>query len=111
MPVLHPRTHLVSFRISEDEYQQFSSLCQSEGARSISGLVRSIVRRFIRDGSPAVETTFLQRLLMIDELIFEVNRKLQQLGELLAKQSDPQQSRAKIVPTALSGGGRAREEG
>lgn len=40
MAVLKPRTKLVYFRVSEEEYQRLHALCHEVGARSLSDLVR-----------------------------------------------------------------------
>jgi hypothetical protein len=47
MPVLHPRTRLVYFRVSEEEFQQLNEMCQSSGARSISELARQAIRKVL----------------------------------------------------------------
>ena len=50
MAVLKPRERLVYFRISEDEFRQFVSVCEQEGARSVSDLARTAIQRLIADG-------------------------------------------------------------
>ena len=44
MPVRNPRTRLISFRLSEREYQALQSLCDAKEARSLSDFVRTTVR-------------------------------------------------------------------
>lgn len=52
MTVLRPRSKLVYFRVSEDEYQQLSALCERLGARSLSDLVRtSLLQRLNMRGA------------------------------------------------------------
>jgi len=43
VPVFRPRTRLVNFRLSEDEYQELKSTCSKSGARSVSDYARSAV--------------------------------------------------------------------
>lgn len=43
MPVYRPRTRLVNFRLSEDEYQSLKETCAQSGARSVSDYARSAV--------------------------------------------------------------------
>ncbi len=50
MAVLKPRERLVYFRISEDEFRQFVSVCEQAGARSVSDLARNAVQSLIADG-------------------------------------------------------------
>lgn len=47
MAVLKPRSRLVYFRISEDEFQQIQHLCVVTGARSISEMARAAVQKYI----------------------------------------------------------------
>lgn len=49
MPVYRPRTRLVNFRLSEEEYQSLRETCARSGARSVSDYARSAVLT----GSPA----------------------------------------------------------
>jgi hypothetical protein len=48
--VLKPRERLVYFRVSEDEFRQFVSVCEQAGARSVSDLARNAVQRLIAEG-------------------------------------------------------------
>lgn len=43
MPVYHPRTRLVNFRLSEEEYLLLKETCARSGARSVSDYARSTV--------------------------------------------------------------------
>jgi hypothetical protein len=43
LPVYRPRTRLVNFRLSEDEYQMLKDTCARSGARSVSDYARSAV--------------------------------------------------------------------
>jgi hypothetical protein len=43
LPVLNPRTRLVNFRVSEDEFLYLKESCARSGARSISDYARSAV--------------------------------------------------------------------
>jgi hypothetical protein len=79
MAVLKPRTRLVYFRVSEDEFERFSSLCERHHTRSISELARQAMERLIAEaaldaacGNPRIED--LSRLIMhlsnqLEELI------------------------------------------
>ena len=52
--VLKPRSRLVYFRISDDEFAKYAKLCESVRARSLSDLARSAVNRMlVASESPA----------------------------------------------------------
>jgi hypothetical protein len=74
--VLKPRERLVYFRISEDEFRQFASVCEQAGARSVSDLARNAVQRLIADGHRQRE----------DEEIAEKMHKLENLIAAVTKQ-------------------------
>lgn len=88
MAVLKPRERLVYFRISEDEFHQFVSLCEQEGARSVSDLARSAVQRLIANCNRQREDNELApRIEQLDKLIAEVKTQLQFLATMNAQDS------------------------
>lgn len=81
MAVLKPRERLVYFRISEDEFRQFLSVCEKEGARSVSDLARSAVQRLIADGHrQREEDEVTERMHRLERLIEAVTEQLQMLA-------------------------------
>ncbi len=86
MAVLKPRERLVYFRITEDEFNQFASVCQQEGARSISDLARSAVQRLIAECNREHEAEGLApRVEWLEKMIAEVTAQLQMLTGLKAQ--------------------------
>ena len=53
MPVRDPMSRLISFRLSEGEYQALQRLCDAQEARSLSDFVRVFVRQ-IASSTPQV---------------------------------------------------------
>jgi hypothetical protein len=47
LAILKRRSRMISFRLSEDEYASLRSLCETEGARSVSDMARDAVHRLI----------------------------------------------------------------
>ena len=80
MAVLRPRTRLIYARISEDEFQHYSTLCHTCGARSMSHLIRSALQNLSAKGENGMEKAISNRLESIQELIFEMRAKLQELA-------------------------------
>jgi hypothetical protein len=80
MAVLKPRERLVYFRISEDEFRQFVSVCEQEGARSVSDLARSAVQRLITTGDRQREGEVLaDKMERLEALIAAVTEQLEWL--------------------------------
>jgi hypothetical protein len=79
--VFKPRERLVYFRISEDEFRQFSSVCEQGGARSVSDLARNAVQRLIAEGQRQREGHELEeKMRVLEGLIAAVTEQLQLLA-------------------------------
>jgi hypothetical protein len=75
--VFKPRERLVYFRISEDEFRQFSSVCEQGGARSVSDLARNAVQRLIAEGQRQREGQELEeKMRVLENLIAAVTEQL-----------------------------------
>jgi hypothetical protein len=87
--VLKPRERLVYFRISEDEFRQFSGVCEQEGARSVSDLARNAVQRLIADGLRQREDQELEeKIRVLDRLIAAVTEQLHLLANQVPEGGD-----------------------
>ena len=51
MTVLKRRSRMVSFRLSEEEYEGLKHICIAVGARSLSDVARDAVKQMIENGS------------------------------------------------------------
>ncbi len=81
MAVLKPRERLVYFRVSEDEFRQFVSVCEQAGARSVSDLARNAVQRLIAEGQRQRDGHELEeRMQVLERLIAAVTEQLQLLS-------------------------------
>lgn len=80
MAVTRPRTRLVFFRVSEDEYRQFLDLCESQGARSLSDLARTAVFRMVDEGATPNRRAIAADLQQIDR---DIRTLKQRVGELV----------------------------
>lgn len=79
MTVLRPRTRLVYFRVSEDEYQRLNSLCHQVGARSLSDLVRRSLLEGLggEDGDGQRIENLAERIDRLTRLIEELRQKFE----------------------------------
>jgi len=112
--VLKPRERLVYFRVSEDEFRQFVSVCEQAGARSVSDLARNAVQRLIADGQRHREDHSIdEKIQVLERLIAAVTEQL----TLLALKQAPEgslefnQGRAGYFPEATATGQNGRGEG
>ena len=90
MAVLKPRERLVYFRVSEDEFRQFVSVCEHAGARSISDLARNAVQRLIADGERNREGQDIdEKIRVLERLIAAVTAQLQLLSVKPTQEGSP----------------------
>ena len=76
MSVLRPRTRVVYFRVSEDEFRRFHDLCQLRGERSLSDLARSAMYQMLQNNGKSEEQEMAQKIKELDATIAELNREL-----------------------------------
>jgi hypothetical protein len=85
--VLKPRERLVYFRVSEDEFRQFVSVCEDAGARSVSDLARNAVQRLIAEGRRHREGHDIdEKIQVLERLIAAVTEQLQLLSTKQARE-------------------------
>ena len=83
MRILKPRTRLVYFRLSEEEIEKFTDMCHSEGARSMSDLIRTALDRMTRDCASVPEDLLMQRLELIDRMMEQLKERIIQIDHAL----------------------------
>lgn len=112
MAVLKPRERLVYFRISEDEFRQFVTVCEQVGARSMSDLARNAVQGLIADGQRQQEAQVLdEKVRVLEGLIAAVTEQLRMLcgsqarGDAPARLSDAAGGSASVTQSGAPKGG------
>jgi len=97
MGMLKRRTRLVSFRLSDEEYERVQGACVAEGARSISEFARAALQRTATN--PVKHATFDEghpvetRTQELIETMRELTRQLGQLNSLIRSDRDSLQFR------------------
>src|SRR5205814_1496606 len=84
MNALKRRSRMVSFRLSEEEYEGLKHICLTVGARSLSDIARDAVQRLLNNGTePKVDGDTQLRLLYerMDALDQEVKRLAALVGQ------------------------------
>jgi len=83
--VANPRTRLVNFRVSEDEFQNLKQACLFAGARSVSDFARSAVLGTFRpSGEP--ESVLKVKLSALDQKLEELEASVGELRGRLGRQ-------------------------
>src|SRR5579871_579984 len=99
MPVIKRRSKMVSFRLSEQEYQDLLRLCEQRGSRSISDLARDAVFNLLApahtnghgngngNGHAADGSVIEHRVHALDGRMQELDREVKRLAGLLAERA------------------------
>ena len=87
MAITKPRTRLVYFRISENEYEQILRLCEVTGARSISDLARSAIQKLIF-AEPQAEDDLQRTKMALESLLAELRTNVQRLTSFETSQDN-----------------------
>jgi hypothetical protein len=82
--VLNVKTRLVSFRLSEEEYEKVQRMCASEGSRSLSEFLRSAFSVITRV-APHDEEPLDARLESLSRCVDQLRQDLQALTALAPK--------------------------
>jgi hypothetical protein len=112
--VLKPRERLVYFRVSEDEFRQFVSVCEQAGARSVSDLARNAVQRLIAEGQRNREDHSIdEKIQVLERLIAAVTEQLTLLALKQVPAASLEFNRGKdgYFSGAAASGQNTREEG
>jgi hypothetical protein len=81
--VFKPRTRIVSFRVSEEEYENLKTLSRDCGARSVSDFARLITQQQL--GGEFAFTGFMGTALeKLKRKVRHLDTEIRQLGRLVA---------------------------
>ena len=80
MPNFRNRNRMVYFRVSEDEFQQYTDLCARYGARNMSDLARSAIKALISNTPDGVAADIAARLKQLEDSVERLNHTMAQSG-------------------------------
>jgi hypothetical protein len=87
MPIGKRRTKLVSFRLSEEEYEELQATCIGEGARSMSEFARALLRQRMISQQPKTRVAEIGSTLeLTTQELVETTRELTLLLTRLVSQ-------------------------
>jgi hypothetical protein len=80
MSVQKPRTRVVYFRISEEEFGKLNQLCQEQGARSLSDLARTAMQDMLGQSNGEWGTAVVaNRLQTLERAVSELNEAVRSI--------------------------------
>lgn len=76
MSVLKPRSRLVNFRLSEEEYAAMNAACEKSGARSLSDFARGAVLHAIQQADHGIRVNGELTGPGVDSLVKQIESRL-----------------------------------
>ena len=83
--MLNPRTRLVNFRVTEQEYLLLREATAAQGARGLSDFARRAVMERVRD--PAPSTSLEERVTSFEQSLSALTATLNRISEQLSTQT------------------------
>jgi len=84
-----PRSRLVSFRLTDQEYEDLCSVCSLCGLRSLSDFARTAIFEYARSVS-AMESTLHDRLGSLDRKLSQLDSTVDHIIEVLGNADSSQ---------------------
>ena len=82
MAVVDPMERMISFRLSEQEYQQLRKMCVATRTRSISALVRGAMQHWLTEGNNGSGNDLDQKVLALEHQVAELTAEVEKLARL-----------------------------
>ena len=98
MNALKRRSRMVSFRLSEEEYEGLKHICMTVGARSLSDIARDAVQRLLSNGTEPKSYSDAQ-LRILYEKMDALDQEVKRLGALV-DQSKMSAAAAEAAPAS-----------
>jgi hypothetical protein len=84
MNVLKRRSRMVSFRLSEEEYESLRDICMTAGARSLSDIARDAVHQLIGSGGdPKKDKDIETQVRLLNERMDAIDQEVRRLAAKL----------------------------
>ena len=71
---------MISFRVSDEEYQQLSETCVATNARSLSDVAREAVHFWMENTTAAEDNSLAGRLRSLEDKVEQLTSELDRLG-------------------------------
>jgi hypothetical protein len=85
MSVAKRKNKMLSFRLSDEEYDALRSVCESHGVRSLSDFARLAIDNLIAGGGPSPHAAVETRLNALDSRLQVLDLAVGRLAGLLAE--------------------------
>ena len=87
MRLLKPRTRIVSFRLSDAEYESLKTLCLAQGSHSLSEYARTMTCGILHDATASDGRKFEADLRTLQEIVYQLQDEMGRLTRMIGERS------------------------
>lgn len=80
----HRKSKMISFRMSDREYEEFMGVCLLHGAHSASEGARLAIETLVRRSQVPEKTALVEQVQRLDQEVGRLDRRMQDICQLLA---------------------------
>jgi len=85
MPVFRKRDRIISFRVSQDEYEVLQRVSALQGAHSVSDYARWVACRIVDDDGHPPPPALLAQVGDLQDRVEELTRQVERLTQLVGR--------------------------
>ncbi|MDP3000780.1 MAG: hypothetical protein Q8N47_25075 [Bryobacterales bacterium] len=82
---LQSKSKIVTFRLTDEEFQQFKTVCDANGMRSVSEVARFAIESVIHGDIALPEAQLRAQLRQLDDKVAVLDRKVEDIVQRLGK--------------------------
>ncbi len=82
---LQSRNKVVTFRLTDEEFQQFKTLCAANGTRSVSEVARFAIESVIHGDIELPGAQLRAQVQQLDDKVAVLDRKVEDIAQRLGK--------------------------
>ena len=82
---LQSKSKIVTFRLTDEEFRQFKTLCDANGTRSVSEVARFAIESVIHGDIELPEAQLRAQVRQLDDKVAVLDRKVEDIVQRLGK--------------------------
>jgi len=82
---LQSKSRIVTFRLTDEEFQRFKTLCAANGTRSVSEVARFAIESVIHGDIALPEAQLRAQIRQLDDKVALLDRKIEDISRLVER--------------------------
>lgn len=82
---LQSKSKIVTFRLTDEEFQRFKTVCAANGTRSVSEVARFAIESVIHGDIALPEAQFRAQIRQLEDKVAVLDRKIEDISRLVER--------------------------